>query len=235
MKGWPRVISGTFVPAQLSPGKNRSHIMDAVRDRTLVGATDLDLEAVKRPSREEAMAAVRTLIAWAGDDPRREGVIDTPKRVVDAFEEWFEGYDADPAKELSRTFEDVQGYDDIVMLREIEVESHCEHHMAPFLGKAFVAYMPTNRVVGISKIARVVEIFAKRLQTQETMTQQIADAITDSLRPAGVAVLIDAAHQCMTTRGVHHRHVSTITTQFTGVFKTDSTLRQRFLDFVNRR
>ena len=210
--------------------------MDAIRDRTLVGsATDLDLEAVKRPSREEAMEAVRTLIAWAGDDPRREGVVDTPKRVVDAYAEWFEGYNADPAQELSRTFEDVQGYDDIVMLRDIEVESHCEHHMAPIIGRAWVAYIPNGRVVGISKIARVVEIFAKRLQTQETMTQQIADAITDSLRPAGVAVLIDAAHQCMTTRGVHHRHVSTITTQFTGVFKTDPTLRQRFLDFVNKR
>jgi len=180
------------------------------------------------------MAAVRTLIAWAGDDPRREGVIDTPKRVVDAYAEWFEGYEADPAKELSRTFEDVQGYDDIVMLREIEVESHCEHHMAPFLGKAYVAYMPTNRVVGISKIARVVEIFAKRLQTQETMTQQIADAITDSLRPAGVAVLIDANHQCMSTRGVHHHDVSTITTQFRGVFKTDKVLQQRFMDLVRK-
>ena len=210
--------------------------MDAIRDRTLIGAnTDLDLDPVKRPSREEAMEAVRTLIAWAGDDPRREGVIDTPKRVVDAYGEWFEGYGLDPAKELSRTFEDVQGYDDIVMLRDIEVESHCEHHMAPFLGKAFVAYMPTNRVVGISKLAKVVEIFARRLQTQETMTQQIADAITDSLRPAGVAVMIDAAHQCMTTRGVHHRHVSTVTTQFTGVFKTDPTLRQRFLDFANKK
>jgi GTP cyclohydrolase I len=207
----------------------------ATRDRALIGAAEAALEPVKRPTREEAMAAVRTLIAWSGDDPRREGVLDTPKRVVDAYAEWFEGYEADPAKELSRTFEDVQGYDDIVMLRDIEVESHCEHHMAPFLGKAYVAYMPTNRVVGISKIARVVEIFARRLQTQETMTQQIADAITDSLRPAGVAVLIDAAHQCMTTRGVHHRHVSTITTQFTGVFKTDASLRQRFLDFVNRR
>src|SRR5438270_7574500 len=178
---------GTFVPAQLSPGKNPS-AMDAIRDRTLVGSTtDLDIDAVKRPSREEAMEAVRTLIAWAGDDPRREGVIDTPKRVVDAYGEWFEGYGLDPAKELSRTFEDVQGYDDIVMLRDIEVESHCEHHMAPFLGNAYVAYMPTNRVVGISKLAKVVEIFARRLQTQETMTQQIADAITDSLRPAGVA------------------------------------------------
>ncbi|ATQ44339.1 GTP cyclohydrolase I FolE [Caulobacter mirabilis] len=204
----------------------------SARERTLVSVPGLDLEPVQRPSREEAMEAVRTLIAWAGDDPRREGVIDTPKRVVDAYEEWFEGYRADPSKELSRIFEDVQGYDDIVFLKNIEVESHCEHHMAPFLGKAFVAYMPTNRVVGISKLARVVEIFAKRLQTQETMTQQIADAISDSLKPAGVAVLIDAEHQCMTTRGVHHRDVSTITTQFRGVFKTDATLRQRFLDFV---
>src|SRR4051812_39801609 len=204
-------------------------------DRTLVSAPGVELEPFERPSRDEAMEAVRTLIAWAGDDPRREGVIDTPERVVDAYAEWFEGYTLDPSKELSRTFEDVQGYDDIVMLRDIEVESHCEHHMAPFLGKAYVAYMPTNRVVGISKLAKVVEIFARRLQTQETMTQQIADAITDSLRPAGVAVLIDAVHQCMTTRGVHHRHVSTITTQFTGVFRTDPTLRQRFLDFANKK
>jgi GTP cyclohydrolase I len=210
--------------------------MDALsRDRTLIGVADVDLEAVKKPSREEAMAAVRTLIAWAGDDPRREGVIDTPARVVDAFDEWFSGYHADPAKELDRTFEDVQGYDDIVMLRDIEVESHCEHHMAPFLGKAYVAYMPTNRVVGISKLARVVEIFARRLQTQEALTQQIADAITDSLRPDGVAILIDAEHQCMTTRGVRHRHVSTITTQFCGVFKTDKELKRRFLDFCNRK
>ena len=191
-------------------------------------------EASKRPSREQALEAVRTLIAWAGDNPDRPGLLDTPKRVVDAYGEWFDGYDADAGKELSRTFEDVTGYDDMVLLREIEVESHCEHHLAPFLGKAYVAYMPTNRVVGISKLAKVVEIYARRLQTQETMTQQIADAITDSLRPAGVAVLIDAAHQCMTTRGVHHRHVGTITTQFTGVFKTDASLRQ-ILDFVNKR
>ena len=198
-------------------------------------AVPAGLEPLRRPTREEAMEAVRTLIAWAGDDPRREGVIDTPKRVIDAYHDWFEGYRQDPAKELSKTFEDVQGYDDIVMLRDIEVESHCEHHMAPFLGKACVAYMPTNRVVGISKLAKVVTIFARRLQNQETLTQQIANAINDSLRPAGVAVLVDAAHQCMTTRGLHHRHVSTITTQFTGVFKTDDGLRQRFLDFVNRR
>ncbi|HZK98601.1 MAG TPA: GTP cyclohydrolase I FolE [Caulobacteraceae bacterium] len=209
--------------------------MDAVTgERGSIGG-EAELEAVKRPSRDEAMAAVRTLIAWAGDDPRREGVVDTPRRVVDAYGEWFSGYHEDPARELDRTFEDVQGYDDIVMLREIEVESHCEHHMAPFLGKAYVAYMPTNKVVGISKLARVVEIFSRRLQTQETLTQQIADAIVDSLRPAGVAVLIDAEHQCMTTRGVNHRHVSTITTQFTGVFRTDGALQRRFLDFCNRK
>jgi GTP cyclohydrolase IA len=208
--------------------------MDALTgDRSLINADGLT--PVERPTREAAMAAVRTLIAWAGDDPRREGVIDTPRRVVDAYGEWFSGYSADPVKELDRTFEDVQGYDDIVMLRDIEVESHCEHHMAPFLGKAYVAYMPTNKVVGISKLARVVEIFSRRLQTQETLTQQIADAIVDSLRPAGVAVLVDAEHQCMTTRGVNHRHVSTLTTQFTGVFKTDKELQRRFLDFCNRR
>ena len=180
------------------------------------------------------MDAVRTLIAWAGDDPRREGVIDTPERVVDAYGEWFSGYHADPAEELSRTFEDVQGYDDMVMLKGIEVESHCEHHMAPFLGKAHVAYMPVGKVVGLSKLARVVEIFARRLQTQETMTQQIVDAISDGLEPAGVAVMIEAEHQCMTTRGVGHRHVSTITTQFTGAFKTDKELQRRFLDLCNR-
>ncbi|MBB5745590.1 GTP cyclohydrolase I FolE [Brevundimonas variabilis] len=182
-----------------------------------------------RPSREEALKAVRTLLAWAGDNPDREGLKDTPKRVVDAYGEWFEGYEADVAKELSRTFEDVQGYDDMVLLRDIEVESHCEHHMAPFLGKAYVAYLPTEKVVGISKIARVVEIFSKRLQTQEVLTNQIAYALEEHLNPAGVAILIDAEHQCMTTRGVHHRHVSTITTRFTGAFKSDPALMERFI------
>ncbi len=182
-----------------------------------------------RPSREEAMEAVRTLIAWAGDDPEREGLKDTPKRVVDAYREWFRGYDECPATELSRVFEDVNGYDDIVMLKKIDVESHCEHHMAPFLGKAYVAYLPTESVVGISKIARVVEIFAKRLQTQETMTSQVAQAIDETLKPRGVAVLIDAEHQCMSTRGVHHKDVTTVTTQFTGAFKDDAELRNRFL------
>ncbi len=183
----------------------------------------------QRPTREQAMEAVRTLLAWAGDNPARAGLIDTPQRVVDAYEEWFAGYDADPVAELSRTFEDVTGYDDMVILKKIDVESHCEHHMAPFLGKAFVAYMPTEKVVGISKIARVVEVFAKRLQTQETMTSQIAETIDAALAPLGVAVLIDAEHQCMTTRGVHHKDVTTVTTQFTGAFKTDADLRNRFL------
>lgn len=185
--------------------------------------------AQKRPSREAAMEAVRTLIAWAGDDPDREGLKDTPKRVVEAYREWFKGYDECPSNELKRVFEDVGGYDDIVMLKRIDVESHCEHHIAPFLGKAYVAYLPTDAVVGISKIARVVEIFAKRLQTQETMTSQIAEAINDTLKPRGVAVLIDAEHQCMSTRGVHHKDVTTVTTQFTGAFKDDAELRNRFL------
>jgi GTP cyclohydrolase I len=182
-----------------------------------------------RPSREEAMEAVRTLLAWAGDDPARPGLVDTPKRVVDAYDEWFSGYKADPADELSRIFEEVQGYDDMVLLRGIEVESHCEHHMAPFLGKAWVAYVPGEKVVGISKIARVVEIFSKRLQNQESLTVQIADALNEALAPQGVAVLIEAEHQCMTTRGVHHRHVSTLTSRFTGAFKADEALQQRFL------
>jgi GTP cyclohydrolase IA len=185
--------------------------------------------ALLKPSREEAMAAVRTLIAWAGDDPSREGVIDTPKRVIEAYREFFAGYGMDPVAELSRTFEDVQGYDDLVLVKDIDVESHCEHHMVPIIGKAHVAYLPTSKVVGISKLARVVEIFAKRLQTQETMTVQVADAINAALAPAGVAVLVDAKHQCMTTRGVHHPNVATITTQFTGVFKTDKELKDRFL------
>ena len=188
-----------------------------------------DNDSPRRPSREEALKAVRTLLAWAGDDPDRPGLIDTPKRVVDAYGEWFDGYDADVEKELSRTFEDVQGYDDMVLLRDIEVESHCEHHMAPFLGKAYVAYIPNEKVVGISKLARVVEIFSRRLQTQETLTQLIAEAIESHLQPHGVAILIDAEHQCMTTRGVNHRHVSTVTNRFTGAFKDDPALVERFL------
>jgi len=192
----------------------------------------VELPEVKKPSREEAEAAVRTLIAWAGDNPNREGLIDTPGRVTRAYEEFFEGYNADPIKELSRTFEEVSGYQDMVMLRDISLESHCEHHMVAILGKVHIAYVPTNKVVGISKLARVVEIYAKRLQTQETMTAQIADAITEALDPAGVAILVDAKHQCMTTRGIKKPDVATITTQFTGVFRTDPRLEARFMQMI---
>jgi GTP cyclohydrolase I len=198
------------------------------------GANDLEAAVMRRPSREAAMEAVRTLLAWAGDDPDRDGLQDTPKRVVDAYDEWFGGYAADAAQELSRTFEERNGYDDIVMLRDIDVESHCEHHIAPFLGRAYVAYKPTDRVVGLSKLARVVEIYSKRLQNQESLTAQIAQAIEDALQPQGVAVLIDAEHQCMTTRGLRHKQVSTITSSFTGVFKTDAALQERFLRMAQR-
>jgi GTP cyclohydrolase I len=208
--------------------------MDALAKPSSLIGINRDEDLIK-PTREEAMKAVRTLLAWAGDDPRREGLLDTPQRVVDAYGEWFGGYGLDPAEELSRTFEDVQGYDDMVMLTGIEVESHCEHHLAPFIGKANIAYMPTHKVVGLSKLARLVDIYAKRLQTQEALTQQITDAINTHLKPAGVAVLIDAEHQCMSTRGVGHRHVSTFTTKFTGVFKTDQVLQDRFLGLINRR
>jgi GTP cyclohydrolase I len=186
-----------------------------------------------RPSRAEAEAAVRTLIAWAGDDPEREGLQETPARVVDAFEEYFSGYRLDPIDVLSRTFEEAGGYDDLVMLRDIRVESHCEHHLAPFLGVAHVAYLPRGRILGLSKIVRVVEIFAKRLQTQETLTAQIAGAIEDVLKPRGVAVLIEAEHQCMSMRGVHQPGVKTITTRFTGALETDASYRDRFLQMVH--
>lgn len=188
--------------------------------------------APKRPSREEAQAAVRTLILWAGDDPAREGLVDTPRRVVKAYEEFFAGYDEDPAEFLKRTFEEVHGYDDIVVIRDIDVESHCEHHMVPVIGKAHVAYLPNGRVVGLSKLARVVDVFSRRLQTQETMTAEIADAIESGLQPRGVAVLIDAAHHCMTMRGVGKRDASTITTQFRGVFAEDERMERRFFEII---
>lgn len=200
-----------------------------------VGGVEAENGLEPAPTREDAEAAVRTLILWAGDDPAREGLLDTPRRVVDAYREYFAGYHEDPFEVLSRTFEEVHGYDDLVMLRDIRLESHCEHHIAPILGVAHVAYLPRDRVVGISKLARVVEIFSKRLQTQETMTAQIAEAIEQALKPRGVAVLVDALHQCMTTRGVHKTDVSTITTRFTGVFKDDADYRDRFLNMVHGR
>ena len=186
----------------------------------------------KSPSKEEAEKAVETLIRWAGDDPSREGLRETPKRVVSAFNEFFSGYKESPNDYLSKTFEDVQGYDDIVMLKDISFHSHCEHHMVPIIGKVHLAYIPTKKVVGISKLARVVDIFAKRLQTQETMTQQIANCIEQSLKPKGVAIYIEAFHQCMTTRGVLKPNVSTITSCFLGEFKSNKSIEQRFTDYI---
>lgn len=186
----------------------------------------------ERPTREQAEAAVRILLAWAGDNPEREGVIDTPKRVAKAYEEIFSGYSQDPAEHLQRTFEDVGGYDDIVLVRGIPFFSHCEHHMLPFVGEAHVAYYPTDGVVGLSKIARVVDIFAKRLQTQENLTAQIVDALDSNLAPRGIAVMLEAEHQCMTMRGVQKQGVSTITTQFTGVFRDDPNEQVRFMSLV---
>ncbi len=187
---------------------------------------------VKRPSQEEAEAAVRTLLAWAGDDPSREGLLDTPRRVTKAFSEYFSGYGEDPAEALSRTFEDAGGYDDIVMLRDIEFNSHCEHHIAPFIGRAHVAYLPTREIVGLSKLARVVDVFARRLQTQETMTAQIANTINATLEPRGVAVMLEAVHTCMSMRGIGKRNVATITTQFVGEFKSNPVLQGRFMELV---
>ena len=186
----------------------------------------------KKISREEAEEAVKTLIKWVGDNPSREGLKDTPKRVIKAYEEFFSGYKEFPEKFLSKTFEDVQGYEDLVMLKDINFNSHCEHHMVPIEGKVHLAYIPIKKVVGISKLARTVDIFARRLQTQETMTQQIADCINNSLKPKGVAVYIEAFHQCMTTRGVMKPNVSTITNCFVGDFKTKSELQQRFTNYI---
>ena len=187
------------------------------------------------PSREEAMRAVKTLIAWAGDNPDREGLIETPKRVVKAYEEFFEGYKIDPTEILSKTFEEVEGYDEMVLIKNIKLESHCEHHIVPILGKAHVAYMPKKRVVGISKIARLVDVFAKRLQIQETLTSQIAESLLSVLDPLGVAVLIDASHQCMTTRGVHKPESSTVTKKMIGIFKEDKILQSQFMELINQK
>ena len=187
------------------------------------------------PSREEAMRAVKTLIAWAGDNPDREGLIETPKRVVKAYEEFFEGYKIEPTEILSKTFEEVERYDEMVLIKNIRLESHCEHHIVPILGKAHVAYMPKKRVVGISKIARLVDVFAKRLQIQETLTSQIAETLQSVLDPLGVAVLIDASHQCMTTRGVHKPESSTVTKKMTGIFKEDKILQSQFMELINQK
>ena len=189
--------------------------------------------AVVKPTREKAEEAVRTLLRWAGDDPDREGLLGTPSRVVRAYEEFFVGYQTDPVEQLQRTFEEVNGYDEMVVLKDIRFESHCEHHLAAIIGRAHIAYLPNKRVVGISKLARLVDVFAKRLQIQEKMTAQIATTLSEVLRPKGVAVVIEAAHQCMTTRGVHKPGVSMITSHMLGAFRTDPSTRREFLAHID--
>lgn len=185
-----------------------------------------------KPSREEAEAAIRTMLRWAGDDPDREGLRETPERVVKAFEEWFAGYRQDPEAYMRRTFEEVEGYDNMIVLKDIRFESHCEHHLAPIIGRAHVGYLPTHRVVGISKLARVVEAYARRLQVQEKMNAQIANTIERVLQPRGVAVVIEATHQCMTTRGVHKTGVSMVTSTMLGDFRTNEITRGEFLSVI---
>ena len=200
-------------------------------DRVGPGKT-ADKDDAKRPSRGEAEAAGRTLLRWSWDDPAREGLLDTPGRVVRSFEEFYAGYQLDPKNLLSRTFEETDGYDELIVLRGIRFESHCEHHMVPIIGCAHVGYLPDKRVIGISKLARVVDAFAKRLQIQEKMTAQIANAIDEVLRPKGVAVVIDASHQCMTTRGVHKSGVGMVTSRMLGVLRDDPTTRREFLSII---
>ena len=185
-----------------------------------------------KPTRQEAEAAVKTLLSFVGEDANRPGLLETPKRVVKAYEDWFAGYNDDPKEVLKKTFDELEGYDEIIMLRDIRIESHCEHHIAPFIGSAHVAYLPNKRVVGISKLARIVDVFGKRLQTQETMTQQIANTIENVLKPKGVAVVIDASHQCMSTRGIHKTESSTVTSSMRGIFKENPTTRNEFLNFI---
>jgi GTP cyclohydrolase I len=190
--------------------------------------------ATRRPSRAEAEAAVKLLIEWAGDDPGREGLAGTPARVARAFEEYFSGYGTDPVELLQRTFEETDGYDEMVVLKDIRFESHCEHHLAPIIGRAHIAYLPQQRVVGISKLARLVEVYAKRLQIQEKMTAQIANTLDEVLQPKGVAVVIEAAHQCMTTRGVHKPGVAMVTSRMLGAFRTDPSTRREFLAIIGQ-
>ena len=196
------------------------------------GSAHNNLTGRKRPSQADAEAAVRTLIEWAGDDPGREGLVDTPNRVVRAYEEFFAGYYEDPVAMLTTTFEETADYNEMIVMRDIKLESHCEHHIVPILGRAHIGYLPSDRVVGISKLARVVEVFAKRLQIQETLTAQIADTIQEVLKPRGVGVVIEAAHQCMTTRGVRKPGVSMVTSRMLGSFRDDPTTRQEFLAII---
>ncbi len=211
--------------------------MNAPLSREALRASVADIDPAMhsdKPTQDEAEAAVRTLIRWAGDDPDREGLVDTPNRVVRSYREFFAGYEDDPREMLSRTFEETDGYDEMVLLRDIGFESHCEHHMVPIIGKADIAYFPKRRVVGISKLARVLDVYARRLQIQEKLTAQVANTIDEVLEPHGVAVVITAQHQCMTTRGIHKPGVSMVTSRMLGCFRDDSATRQEFLSIVSR-
>jgi GTP cyclohydrolase I len=209
--------------------------MDKVVNNKRSRARSAETAVLIKPSREEAEAAVRTLIRWAGDDPDREGLLATPARVVRAYEEWFSGYAAEPREYLKRTFEETGGYDEVVVLRDIRFESHCEHHMAPIIGRIHIGYIPRNRVVGISKLARLVEVYARRLQIQEKLTAEIASCLDAVLKPHGVAVVAEATHQCMTTRGVHKTGVSMVTSRMLGVFRDHAETRQEFLSAIGMR
>ena len=209
--------------------------MDQIVDKALLDIISDDVNRdrdIVRPTRQEAEAAVRTLLLWIGDDPEREGLLETPARVAKAYRELFGGYDEDPKEVLGRTFEEVAGYDDIVLVKDISFHSHCEHHMVPIIGKAYVAYLPDGRVLGLSKIARVIDIFARRLQTQESMTAQVAHSIQEALEPLGIAVLIEAEHMCMAMRGIRKQGSTTLTTTFTGTFKDDPQEQMRFMSMV---
>jgi len=211
------------------PSDPRSQAREAAQE---AGEAEAAPSPPPRPGRAEAEAAVATLIRWAGDDPRREGLINTPERVIRAFDDYFGGYGVDPVDILTRTFEEIDGYDEVVLLRDIRFESHCEHHMAPIIGRAHVAYLPRKRVVGNSKLARVVDAYARRLQIQEKMTAQIANAINDVLKPKGVAVVVEATHQCMTTRGVHKTGVTMMTSRMLGLFRSNDATRREFLSLI---
>ncbi|WP_439552502.1 GTP cyclohydrolase I FolE [Falsiroseomonas sp.] len=200
--------------------------------QTPASIADPQASSIQRPSRAEAEAAVRTLLLWAGDDPNREGLVDTPARVARAYEEFFGGYEIDPVELLARSFEETDGYDEMVVLRDIRLESHCEHHLVPIIGRAHIAYIPDGRVVGISKLARVLEAYAKRLQIQEKLTAQVANTIETVLKPKGVAVVIEAQHQCMTTRGIHKPGVSMVTSRMLGAFRDDPSTRREFLAMI---
>jgi len=222
---------GQLVKRDPSAIVQKSERTDPLATKKTVSSQKKKLAA---PSREEAEQAVRTMLRWAGEDPNREGLLDTPARVARAYEDWFSGYKDDPILFMERTFEEVEGYDEMIVLRDITFESHCEHHMAPIIGKAQVGYLPTNKVVGISKLARTVEAFARRFQVQERMTAQIANCIQDVLKPRGVGIVIEASHQCMTTRGVHKSGVSMVTSKMLGTFRKDARTRSEFLRMIGK-